>query len=268
MRQQPLIFATFLAPSLYKTCLYITEYIERYTGNLTFLLPGEDLEDFETGAIDAGFISGVAYVHLSSLQPTQVELAAVPVLQPQRTSFQYTPLALSDIVVRKNSMFTTIEDLQGCVWASYKKGHHEKPPYTEYQDMHETFFEQMPFKDHIVSCSHLQSLRLLLDGTVDAVAIDSHLLDEILQYSPKMVSRLRIIGSFNASTMPPIVISTQVNSLLRERIREALLSIHQNPFFAQRLKESSIERFLPVTDEYYKVIRERLRKAQAKCTCH
>jgi hypothetical protein len=193
-----------------------------------------------------------------SQQPAPVELAAMPVLRTARN--QHTPHKISDIVVRKNSAFTAVEDLHGCVWACCIKG--QKPSYAEYHSMHETFFEQMPFKECVVTSSHLQSLCLLLDGTVDAAAIDAHLLDEVLEYSSKMRTQLRIIGSFNATTMPPVVISTQVNALLRQRVREALLSIHQDPFYAQRLEESSIERFLPVTDEHYRVIRERYRREE------
>ena len=113
MRQPTLIFATFLAPVLYKTCLYITEYIEQYTGIPTFLLPGEDFEDFAAGAIDGGFLSGMAYVQLADQQPAPIELAATaPALQEQKRLYEYTPHALSDIVVRKNSAFTSIEDLR------------------------------------------------------------------------------------------------------------------------------------------------------------
>ena len=89
--------------------------------------------------------------------------------------------------------------------------------------MHETFFEQMPFKERIITCSHLQSLCLFLEGTVDVATIDSHLLDEIFEQSAKMISLLRIIGSFNARIVPPVVISTQVDALLRQRMRNALL---------------------------------------------
>jgi phosphonate transport system substrate-binding protein len=265
MKHQPLIFATFLSPVLYKTYLYITEYLEQLTGIPTFLLPGEDLEDFAVGAIDAGFISGLAYVHLASQQPIPIELAAIPVLKDQKSHYQHTPHALSDIVVRKSSSFTTVDDLQGCIWACCIKGYREKPSYGDYQFMHETFFEQMPFKERIITCSHLQSLRLLLEGTVDAATIDSHLLDEIFEQSAKMNSQLRIIGSFNARTVPPVVISTQIDALLRQRMRDALVSMHQDTFFGQRLRESSIERFLPVTDAYYELIRGRYRKAQAPC---
>ena len=68
MSKPTLIFATFLAPVLYKTWLYITEYVERYVGIPTFLLPGEHLEDFAAGHIDAGFISGLSYVHFADEQ--------------------------------------------------------------------------------------------------------------------------------------------------------------------------------------------------------
>ena len=261
MTQPTLIFGTFLAPALYKTCLYITEHVERCVGIPTFLLPGEELDDFADGALDAGFISGLAYIHMTNQQPFPVEPIAAPVFQGIRD--QHTPHALSDIVVRKDSGLTTVEDLRGCVWAACNQAHHEKISQAEYYLMYETFFEQMPFKERKVTRSHTQSLRLVLDGTVDAAAIDSHLLDIVFDQSPKMAAQLRIIGSFSASTMPPVVVSSHIDPLLTRSIQAACLDIHQNPFFAQRLQEGSIERFLPVTDEHYLDIRERYRRMQA-----
>jgi len=262
MKHQPLIFATFLSPVLYKTCLYIIEYLEQLTGIPTFLLPGEDLDDFAAGAIDAGFISGLAYIHLTNQQPVPIELAAVPVLEIQKTHYQHTPLALSDIVVRKSSSYTTVDDLQGCVWACTLKGDRENPSYADSQLAYEAFFEQMPFKERIMTCSHLQSLRLLLDGTVDAAIIHSSLLDEIFEQSAKMNAQLRLVGSFNSRTVPPVVISTHVDAQMRQHIAEALLSMHQHSFYGQRLHESSIERFLPATELHYEPIRKRYRKVQ------
>ncbi len=268
MKHQPLIFATFLSPVLYKTCLYITENLEQLIGVPTFLLPGEDLDDFASGTIDAGFISGLAYVHLTNQQPAPIEIAAVPVLQAQKDHYQHTSLTLSDIVVRKSSSYTTVDDLQGCVWACATKGDSENPSYKDYQLAYETFFEQMPFKQRIITHSQLQSLRLLLDGTVDAAIIHSHLLDEIFEHSAKMNAQLRLIGSFNARTVPPVVISTHVDAQLWQHLREALLTMHQHTSYGQRLHESSIERFLPATETHYELIRERYRKVQTSCNLH
>ncbi len=268
MKDQPLIFATFLSPVLYKTCLYITDYLEHATGIPTFLLPGEDLDDFATGAIDAGFISGLAYVHLTNHQPVPVELAAVPVLHNQKTHKQHTPHALSDIVVRRSSSYTTVDDLQACVWACTIKEDRENPSYAEYQLEYETFFEQMPFKERIITFSHLHSLRLLLDGTVDAAIVSARLLDEIFEQSAKMHSQLRLIGSFNARTVPPVVISTHIDAQIRQQIIEALLTMHQHTFYGQRLHESSIARFLPAEESHYEIIRKRYRKRQTPCNLH
>ena len=264
MTQQPLIFATFLAPVLYKTCLYITEYIEQYTGIPTFLLHGESFADFAAGAIDAGFVSGLGYVYLACQQPAPVELIAVPVLQSHGAGGQSSSQVFSDIVVRKKIAFTSVEDMHGCAWASYRKGYREHLSRSTSPDG--AFFEPVPFRECIVTDSHFLSLRLLLDGTVDAATVDSHLLDELLHHNPKMGDQLRVIGSFNPATMPPVVISARVASSLRQGIREALLFIHRSSFYAQRLQESSIERFLPVTDEHYRLIRERYRKVQSFCS--
>jgi phosphonate transport system substrate-binding protein len=261
MTQPTLIFGTFLAPALYKTCLYITEHVERSVGIPTFLLPGEELDDFADGALDAGFISGLAYVHMTNQQPSPVEPIAAPVLQGIHD--QHTPYALSDIVVRKDSGLSTVEDLRGCAWATCIPVQHEKISQAEYSLMYEAFFEQMPFKNRKVTRSHAQSLRLVLDGRVDAAAIDSHLLDIVFDQSPKMATQLRIVGTFSASTMPPVVVSSRVDPLLTQRIQAACLDIHQNPFFAHRLQEGSIERFLPVTDEHYQDVRERYKGMQA-----
>lgn len=259
MSKPTLIFATFLAPTVYKTWLYITEYVERYANIPTFLLPGEHLEDFAAGSIDVGFISGFSYVHLSSQDPCPVELLAAPVLQ--NTPYQQTPHTVSEMVVRSDSPLTSVEDLHECVWAW-----HEQQAHAGSQFMNETVFEAtssaISFKEGIATNSHAQSLRLVLDGKVDVALIETHILDMVLHNSPKMAAHLRIIGYLSPSTLSAVVVSTHVEPLIRQRLQEALLVIHQDAFFAQRLQEGGIERFLSVADEQYQGIRERYRRGQ------
>ncbi len=259
MSKPTLIFASFLAPVLYKTWLYITEYVERYVGIPTFLLPGEHLEDFAAGYIDAGFISGLSYVHLSSQDPCPVELLATPVLHS--TCDQQTLHAPAEIVVRADSALTSVEDLRECVWAWYEQGARAGSHFID-EILFEPASPAIPFKQSIATNSHAQSLRLVLDGKVDVAAIDTQILDIVLHNSPKMAAQLRIIGSLSPSMAPPVVVSTHMESSLRQSIQEALLVIHQDPFFAQRLQEGEIERFLPVADEQYQGIRERYRGGQ------
>jgi hypothetical protein len=57
----PLIFATFLAPTCYKTYQYIIEHIERYIKVPASRYSAETLEDFAAAFVDVGFISPFAY---------------------------------------------------------------------------------------------------------------------------------------------------------------------------------------------------------------
>lgn len=69
------------------------------------------------------------------------------------------------------------------------------------------------------------------------------------------MDQLRVIDTFGPSTIPPVVLSTRLAPDLRRQIKEALLAIHTDPFFAQRLHEGQIERFVPIPDEQYNDIR-------------
>ncbi len=171
MTAQTLIFANFLAPNLDKTYHHITEYIERCVGIPGILICGESFDDFSSGCIDGGFICGLAYVHLSRLHPCPVELIAAPLLLGER--YQHAPRYFSDIVVRKEFMYTSLEDLRGCIWA-----YNEKASHSGYNLVYANLLERgLPapteyFKKMIKSGSHAQSIRLVMEGKADATAID------------------------------------------------------------------------------------------------
>ncbi|MBO0781236.1 MAG: PhnD/SsuA/transferrin family substrate-binding protein, partial [Ktedonobacteraceae bacterium] len=180
---QTIVFANFLAPALHKTYQYIMEYIRQRTGIPAFLVSGASEHDFLTGAIDGGFICGLAYTHLAQQQPNPVELAAAPILIGER--YQHKPRYYSDVVVRQSSRFQNLDDLRGCTWT-----YNEVASHSGYTLVHSTLLERgypAPadyFGRSMESGSHAHSLRLVLDGLADAAAIDSHVLDVIASNSP------------------------------------------------------------------------------------
>ena len=259
MAKPTLIFASFLAPTLYKTYQHIVEYIEQYIGIPTFLICGESQEDFAEGYIDAGFLCGLAYVQLARQQPSPVELIAAPVLEGDR--YQREPWYFSDIVVRKESPYESFEDLRGCRWA-----YNEKSSHSGYNLVYYSLFEQGKSLDYfgetIESGSHAHSLRLIMDGTVDAAAIDSHMLDLVLRNSSRIADQFRVIGSFGPSTIPPVVVSSHLHPAIKRKIRDAFLQMHRNAYFSHYLHDGLIERFVPITDAHYQDIREMYHKVQ------
>jgi phosphonate transport system substrate-binding protein len=259
MSGQTLIFANFLAPALYKTYQYIVEYVERSIAIPTILLNGESPNDFAEGFIDAGFICGLTYVHLARQVPAPVELIAAPILKGTR--YQQRPWYFSDIVVRADSDIRTLEDLRDRTWA-----YNEKPSHSGYNLVQYMLLEQgerlETFAKTIETGSHAQSLRMVVDGMVDAAAIDSHMLDMVLRNRPDVAQTVRIVDSFGPSTIPPVVVSTHVPDAVKSKLCEAFLTMHEDRVLAQQLDLGLIERFTPISDEHYHDIRAMYHKVQ------
>lgn len=259
MQQQTLIFANFLAPTLHKTYQYVVDFIEQTTGIPSFLLCGESFDDFADGAIDGGFLCGLAYIHLARQQQSPVELLAAPVLHGER--YHGVPCYYSDVVVHRASPFQTLADLRGRTWAYNEPGSHSGYNlvcYSLLQQGHTlSFFGRLR-----ETGSHAQSLHCILEGIADATAIDSHLLETVFQQNPRMAAQLRVIGSLGPSTIPPVVVSSQLAPDIKASIRAALLSIHEHPLYTQQLREGRIKCFVPVQDEQYNDIRAMLTRVQ------
>jgi phosphonate transport system substrate-binding protein len=259
MSRQTLIFANFLAPELYETYQHIVEYVERTIEIPTFLLRGESPDDFVEGFIDAGFICGLTYVHLSRQVPSPVELIAAPILKGAR--YQQRPWYFSDIVVRNGSDIHTLADLRGRTWAYNEKVSHSGYNLVQYmlleqEERLETFVKT------VETGSHAQSLRLVVEGKVDAAAIDSHMLDMVLRNRPDVAQSVRVVASFGPSTIPPVVVSTRLPDAVKREIRQAFLTMHQDRVIAQQLDLGLIERFTSISDEHYQDIRAMLHKVQ------
>lgn len=104
---------------------------------------------------------------------------------------------------------------------------------------------------------------MVIDEQVDATAIDSHVLDVLLQTDPEAAAQLRVIDMLGPSTIPPIVVAKGVDAELKRQIQEALLTLHHDDSAVSQLRKGLIERFVPVTDEQYQDIRDMFLRVQA-----
>jgi hypothetical protein len=254
----PIIFETFLAPAWYKMYQYMTEFVERSIGVPTFLLNGEALEDFADAYTDVGFLTPLAYIQLLNQTPCPVELIVAPISLGE-VQLGDIPPVFFDIVVRKESRITSANELEGCIW-SYYTG----MPHTEDQSLYEQCLPTASVKMMIETQTQAQALRLVLDGTADATAIDAHMLDLVYRNSPQMTERLRILSAYCPSTGPLVVVASHLGANVKRKIQEAFLRMHQDTFFAKRLREGSIDHFIPVTNSHYQSMSEHYRDTQAQ----
>ena len=101
-------------------------------------------------------------------------------------------------------------------------------------------------------------IQALLDGRIDVGPLDSYSHDLIRHTEPAVAKSIRILTSTTPTAMPPFV-STHPNASEEEvqRLREAFLTVHEEPSLADARAVILLERFAKVAPADYVLTRER-----------
>ncbi len=255
----PIRFATFLSPLLYETYAHIDWYVGVKVGCQTTLKVGQSFEELAEGQVDVAFLCGLPYVRMAGQDTCPVELLAAPVLMGKR--YLYKPIYFSDVIVRRDSPYTSFDDVGGCIWAYNERVSHSGCNLVCYSLL-ERGKPPDYFGKTVKSGSHLRSLEMVLEREADAAAIDSHLLDVLRSRDEELAARLRVIDMLGPSAIPPVVVSRRLDNELKCKLQDALITIHLDDCGASGLREGLIERLVVVTDEDYGDIRGMLEKVE------
>ena len=190
--------------------------------------------------------------------PDRFELLAAPVMQALRYRMQ--PIYFSDVIVRRSSPYQQFLDLRGARWAFNDPGSHSGYNVTHFH-LAQLGERAGFFGDVVAAGAHMASLQMVLEGTVEAAAIDSTVLDWALTQQPSSREQLRIIETLGPSPIPPWVIQKQVPATLRTQIRTLLLQLHEHEPGRQLLAQGDLLRFTAVQDKDYDPIRQMVNQA-------
>ncbi len=231
-------------------------YLARRTGRRIEVVehvPWQERERMlDRGEIDLAFICGLPYVRKVDQPHARIELLAAPVMSSTR--YQRQPIYFSDVVVRHDSPFRSFADLRGASWAYNEPG--SQSGYNLIRYHLARLGERSGYFGRVVEAgAHQTSLRMVLDGRVDATAIDSIVLELELKLHPELAPELRILETLGPSPIPPAVISTGVPAAARQSLREALLRMHEEEEGRRVLAAGMAARFVAVDDETYDEIR-------------
>jgi ABC-type phosphate/phosphonate transport system substrate-binding protein len=211
-------------------------------------LPWQDRERlFDTGEIQILWLCGLPYVHKADLRESNMELLVLPV--PIGSRYKGVPVYFSDVVVKRDSCFKRFEDLRGSTWA-----YNEPRSHSGYNVVraHLAGLRQTSgfFGKVVESGAHMISLEMLLEGQIDAAAIDSTVLEWAIGQYPDMEERIRVIESLGPSPIPPWVVSTRVPELVRFLLRALLLDMHDNELGRCVLRDGRIDHFTAQNGDY------------------
>lgn len=199
------------------------------------------------GRIDVAFICSGPFS--SGKEKYGFELLATP--EVNGTHFYY-----SYLIVHTDSPFESLADLEGLVFAFTDPDSNSGklvPTFwlSEMGKQPDTFFEKT-----VYTYSHDNSILAVSRGLVDGAAVDSLIWDYYDRKNPPLTSGTRIIRKSEPFGIPPVVASRSFPSELKDRVREILLSMHQEPEGKRILQELTIDRFVTPREEWYDAIQQ------------
>ncbi len=243
-------FVSFLAPAMTPVYEFIARAVGGRLGIPTEFAYAERYE--QLAGADVCFLCGLAYIELCGREQAPFAPVAAPVLQGGR--YEGRPIYFSDVIVRRDSRFTTFADLEGASWCYNEPLSHSGYGITRY---HLTRLGRTGgYFGRIVEAGyHTRSIELVRSGAVDASAIDSHVLELALRDDPTLVDELRILTSLGPSTVQPVVAGTWLSETLRGQIRRALVDLADDASARGWLDRGRIARFVAVDDGHYSDLR-------------
>jgi phosphonate transport system substrate-binding protein len=235
------------------------DYLSAHAGVRATLVAGVPWQEqgrmLDQDQAEVGFICGLPYVR----KVERFELLAAPVMQGAR--YLGRPVYFSDVVVRYDSPFRSFADLRGATWAYNEPGSFSGyvGPLAHLAALGERsgYFERA-----VESGAHLRSLELIAEGTVDASAIDTTVMELELRRRPELADQFRAVETIGPSPIPPLVVARGVAAEIKQRLRDALLRMHEDGEGQAILSDGMIARFVAVHDADYDDIRRKALSAE------
>lgn len=199
------------------------------------------------GEVDLALICTGAYVQ--GRREFAMDLLAAPQVNGQTVYYSY-------IIVPADSPIHHLTGLRGKVFAftdPMSNTGRMMPTYMLWQigETPERFFQRT-----IYTFSHDNSIYAVAKGLVDGAAVDSLVYHYTLNRDPSLVDRVRVIAQSPPCGMPPVVVSNQLNTDLKAKLRSILLTMHLDPLGQTILSRLLIDRFVMADDQAYESVRE------------
>jgi phosphonate transport system substrate-binding protein len=209
---------------------------------------------FYAGEVDVCWMCSLPYVRTFT-DDASIELLAAPVMRHPR--YNRRPVYYSDIVVHTDSGFQSFDDLRGASWAYNEPESHSGYNLVRY---HLALKGNVNGKDYfssiVESGSHQDSIRMILNRSIDSSAIDSTVLEMELVRKPAIAEQLRTIAVLGPSPAPPWIVHRSVPLPLRQALRREFLAMDKDPLGRRILENAGVLQFTRVLDLDYDPIRE------------
>lgn len=200
--------------------------------------------------VDIAYVCGAPYVldHDSFGE----ELLAVPV--PAFSSGK--PTYKSYVIVRKDSPYQSLKDLQGKRYAFSDPLSNSGKLVPTYLLAQKGYKIEDYFHSYIYTYSHSNSIEAVATGLVDGASVDGYIWKLHQRIDPTFSSKTKVIHQSQDFPFTPFVFRKSINFEIKEKIRSIFLEMHKDPEGKKILDKLFIERFVSLEDKDYNPIRD------------
>jgi phosphonate transport system substrate-binding protein len=197
--------------------------------------------------IDLAFICSGAYV--AGIQDSSFKLLLIPERDKDYHYHAY-------MIVREDSPYHDFSELRGrkFVFSDSLSNTGMYYPLKRLHDLNST--AQTYFSETYLSHAHNNSIELVSRGIVDGASVNSLIFDFIRKTDPEKVSNVRILEESMPFGIPPLVVSNNINLMLKHDLVNILTNMVKNKEGRDILRSLMINRFVEGTDTLYDGIRE------------
>lgn len=240
-----------------EVCRRISLYLGQESGLTTTFVGDIHWQEreqlWDEGEMDMMWMCGLPYIWKKREDPSHLDLLAAPVMKADR--YEDRPVYFSDVIVRRSSSYQQFSDLRGQTWAYNEPGSHSGFVLPRYvlgkMEVDGGYFRRVE-----EAGTHLKALQWVIEGRVDAAALDSTVLELEMHARPQRLQQVRIIDSWGPSPMPPWVIRGDIPQAVKDEVRHVLRGMHETDRGRSILDAALIQRMDPVQDELYDAIRD------------
>lgn len=177
----------------------------------------------------------------ASLRRPSPTILAAP--QPSLPRYRGKAVYMSDIAVRVDSPFRTLEDTLGGV-----AGYTLKDSQSGYFAFRTLLLTKHPGAKYRKIVGGLLNprgvIKALAAGDIDVGPLDGYVFDLIRAGDPAYAAQVRIVASTDPTPMPPLVATAPLAAEQIERLRGAFFALHQERSLDEARKVLLVERFV------------------------
>jgi ABC-type phosphate/phosphonate transport system substrate-binding protein len=177
----------------------------------------------------------------ASLRSPAPTVLAAP--QPSLPRYQGKAIYMSDIAVRADAPFRTLEDTFGGVAGYTLKD--SQSGYFAFRSLLLTKYPNARYRQIVGGLLNPRGvIQALITNKIDVGPLDGYVFDLLRAGDPKFASQVRVVAVTDPTPMPPLVATAPLKPREVEKLRQAFLRVHEEGSLDKARHALLIEKFV------------------------